>query len=60
METQINPEMIINDLLEQNKQLTLQTSVLRAALAQADARAQQLEARIALLGEQSSKAKATK
>lgn len=42
MDTQINPELIINDLLEQNKQLTLQMSVLRAALSQAQNQIQRM------------------
>lgn len=42
MDTQVNPEMVINDLLEQNKQLTLQVSVMRAALAQSQAEVQRL------------------
>jgi regulator of replication initiation timing len=31
---QVNIELVINDLLEQNKQLTLQVAMLRAALSQ--------------------------
>lgn len=42
MDTAINPEVIINDLLEQNKQLTLQVSVMRAALTQSQAEVQRL------------------
>lgn len=37
METQVNPELVINDLLEQNKQLTLQVAILRSLLVQASA-----------------------
>lgn len=43
MDTQINPEIIINDLLEQNKQLTFQIAMLKAALAQAQAQAADVE-----------------
>lgn len=41
MDTQINPEAIINDLLEQNKQLTFQIAMLKAALAQTQAQIEQ-------------------
>lgn len=37
METSVSPETIINELLEQNKQLNLQVIVLRSALAQLQA-----------------------
>lgn len=43
MDAQVNPEIVINDLLEQNKQLTLQLSVMRAALAQAHAAIEQMQ-----------------
>lgn len=42
MDTQVNPEVVINDLLEQNKQLTLQLAMMRAALGQAQAEVQSL------------------
>lgn len=38
----INPELVVNDLLEQNKQQTLQISMLRAALNQRDAQIKML------------------
>ena len=31
---QVNPELVINDLLEQNKQMTLQISMMKGAVAQ--------------------------
>lgn len=40
---QINPELVINDLLEQNKQQTFQISMLRAAMAQTQATVEQLQ-----------------
>lgn len=40
---QINPEIVINDLLEQNKQQSLQISLLRATLIQAQATIEQLQ-----------------
>lgn len=43
---QINPELVINDLLEQNKQQTLQLAMLRSALVQAQATIERLESEI--------------
>lgn len=40
---QINPELVINDLLEQNKQQTFQISMLRASLIQTQATVEQLQ-----------------
>ena len=61
MDTQINPEVIINDLLEQNKQLTLQMSMLRAALQQSqDQINRMISEKASLLTEKVTKAKVTK
>lgn len=34
MEQEINPDLVINDILDRNRQLTLEISVLRAAYKQ--------------------------
>ncbi len=39
---EINTQVVIDDLLEQNKQLTLQLSVARAAISQLQAQIQEL------------------
>lgn len=45
---QVNPELVINDLLEQNKQQTFQLAMLRSALVQSEATIERLREEIAL------------
>lgn len=45
--SQVNPELVINDLLEQNKQQTLQLAMLRSALTQQQAVIDHLDTQLA-------------
>lgn len=50
---QVNPELVINDLLEQNKQQAFQLSMMRALLSQQSAAIEHLEQQLEFLREDS-------